>query len=138
MSEFQRLLSRPGFLLLTRRLESTLVPDLRRLTLPRASVYVVDALGHRPATEALVTSLLERFPNARLLVVSEKFSEVNSFPLLRLGLETEVPARLRRKPVERALVPLRTARFFRRPADANIVQSRQTNSYAELSVDETD
>ncbi len=85
LGEFQRLLSRPGFRLLTRRLESTLVPDLQRLTLPRASVYVVDALGHRPATEALVNGLLEHFPTARLLVVSEKFSESNSFPLLRLG-----------------------------------------------------
>ncbi len=85
LAEFQRLLDRPEFRLLTRRLESTLVPDLRRLTLPRCSVYVVDALGHRPATEALVVGLLERFPKARLLVVSERFSEVNSFPLLRLG-----------------------------------------------------
>lgn len=85
LAEFQRLLARPGFLLVTRRLESTLVPDIHRLTLPRASVYVVDAMGHRSATEAVVVGLLEHFPSARLLVVSEKFSENNSFPLLRLG-----------------------------------------------------
>ena len=85
LSEFERLLARPGFRLIARRMEATLVPDLTRLTLPRASVYVVDALGHRSATEAVVVGLLERFPSARLLVVAEKFSEANSFPLLRLG-----------------------------------------------------
>ncbi len=85
LEEFQRLLARPGFLLVTQRLESSLVPDIRRMPVPQASVYVVDALGHYPATEALVVGLLERFPAARLLVVSEHFTEANSFPLLRVG-----------------------------------------------------
>ncbi|MBI3668575.1 MAG: response regulator transcription factor [Acidobacteria bacterium] len=112
LGEFQRLLARPGFLLLTRRLESTLVPDLRRLTLPRASVYVVDALGHRPATEALVVSLLERFPNARLLVVSEKFSEVNSFPLLRLGVKGLICYAEAHQQLRRALETLARGGFW--------------------------
>ncbi len=85
LGEFERVLSRPGFRLISRQLESTLAPDLRRLSLPRALIYVVDAHATRPATGALITNILDRFPAARLLVVAEKFNEANSFSLLRLG-----------------------------------------------------
>ncbi len=85
LGEFERVLSRPSFRLISRQLESTLAPDLRRLSLPRALIYVVDAHATRPATGALITNILDRFPAARLLVVAEKFNEANSFSLLRLG-----------------------------------------------------
>ncbi len=85
LGEFQRVLSAPGFRLILRQLESTLAPDLRRIAVPRASVYVADAHPSRPATEALITNILDRFPDARLLVVADKFSVANSYSLLRLG-----------------------------------------------------
>lgn len=85
LGEFERVLSRTGFHLISRQLESTLAPDLRRLSLPRALIYVVDAHAARPATGALITNILDRYPAARLLVVGEKFNETNSYSLLRLG-----------------------------------------------------
>jgi len=87
LEEFQRQLSHPGFRALIQRLDSTGALDLRRLDVPRAPVYVVDALAQRPATEALVAGILERFPAARLLVVGESFGEPYAFALLRLGVK---------------------------------------------------
>lgn len=85
LEDFHRTLAGSGFRLQARRLESVLAPDLRRLLIPPASVYVVDAFAPRRATEALVVDILDRFPKARLVVLTEKFDEKNSFPLLRLG-----------------------------------------------------
>ena len=85
LGEFQRVLSPPGFHLVLRQLESTLAPELRRITVPRAGVYVVDAHAARPATEALINNILDRFPDARLLVVADKLSDTACYALLRLG-----------------------------------------------------
>jgi DNA-binding NarL/FixJ family response regulator len=85
LGEFQRVLAPPGFHVVPKQLDSTLAPDLRRVVVPRASVYVVDAHAARPATESLITNILEQYPDARLLVVADKFSEANSYTLLRLG-----------------------------------------------------
>jgi DNA-binding NarL/FixJ family response regulator len=60
-------------------------PDLRRLSIPKALVFVVDAHASQPATAALLTNILESHPDARLLVVAEKFSATESHNLLRLG-----------------------------------------------------
>lgn len=87
LEEFERVLSRPGFRFQARRLQSMLAPELRHLPVPHAPIYVVDAHAPRPGTEALVAGILDRFSTARLIVVAEKFSEGNSFPLLRLGVK---------------------------------------------------
>jgi DNA-binding NarL/FixJ family response regulator len=84
-AEFERLLTPRGFRFQARRLESTLVPGLEPLELPRAQVYVIDAHAPRQATEVLVSGIHDRYPSARQLVVAEKFSEVSAFTLLRLG-----------------------------------------------------
>ena len=60
-------------------------PDLRRLPVPKAALYVVDAHASQPATAALIANILEVCPTARLLVVAEKFSASESHNLLRLG-----------------------------------------------------
>jgi DNA-binding NarL/FixJ family response regulator len=87
LSEFERILSHSGFALQSQRLETNLAPDLRRLEVGPATAYVVDAHLPRPATDALLAAILERFPNARLLVVGEKFTEANAFPLLLQGVK---------------------------------------------------
>ena len=87
LEEFERVLSRSGFHVIRRQLDSTLAPDLRRLAVPRALIYVVDAHAARPATGALIANILDRFPAARLLVVAEKFNDPNSYSLLRLGVK---------------------------------------------------
>jgi DNA-binding NarL/FixJ family response regulator len=86
LAEFSRALNGSEFDLVTRQLESTLGPELRKLNVPRASVYVVDAAhASQPATAALIANILENSPAARLLVVAEQFSTTDSHNLLRLG-----------------------------------------------------
>jgi DNA-binding NarL/FixJ family response regulator len=85
LAEFSRVLAGPGFHLITHHLDSMLGPDLRRLVVPRALVYVVDAHASQPATAALLTNILERWEGAKLLVVAEKFTANDSHDLLRLG-----------------------------------------------------
>jgi DNA-binding NarL/FixJ family response regulator len=86
LAEFSRALDSRGFDLTTQQLESTLGPDLRKVTVPHAAVYVVDA-GHAspPATAALIANILETSPSARLVAVAEQFSVADSHNLLRLG-----------------------------------------------------
>ena len=85
LSEFERLLSELPFSVHARRLEPDLMADPSKLTVPRASVYVLESHAHRPTTEALVVGVLGRHPTGRVILVSEKFEQGSAFPLLRLG-----------------------------------------------------
>ena len=87
LSEFERLLGKAQFKVVAKQLESMLAPDLRNMEPPRAQVYVIDAHAARPATGALLTNILERYPEARLIVVGERHDDSNSFSLLRLGVK---------------------------------------------------
>lgn len=55
--------------------------------MPRTQVYVTDAHAPHQATQMLVARIQERHPAARQLVVAERFTELNAFPLLRLGVK---------------------------------------------------
>jgi DNA-binding NarL/FixJ family response regulator len=81
------LLAKSQFKVVLKQLESTLAPDLRALDPPKANVYVVDAHAAKPATGALLTNLLERCPESRLMVVGEQHNDANSFSMLRLGVK---------------------------------------------------
>ena len=59
LSEFERVLTNPGFKMISKHLESTLGPDLRHLPVPKATVYVVDAHVARPAAGALLSNILD-------------------------------------------------------------------------------
>jgi len=85
LAEWERVLLPAGFRVRLQRWEAGLLPGLKRLSLPRAEVFVIDAHAPRQAIEVLVARIQERFPRARQVVVAEKFSEVHAFPLLRLG-----------------------------------------------------
>jgi len=111
LGEFQRVLSLPSFQLIARQLDSTLAPDLRRLAVPRASIYVVDAHAAPPATGALIANILKHYPAAHLLVVAEKFNEANSYSLLRLGVKGLLTYTDAREQLPRAL-PLVAAGGF--------------------------
>ena len=87
LGEFERLLAKSPFKVIVKQLESTLAPDLRTLDPPKANVYVVDGHAARPATGALLTNLLERSPESRLIVVGEQHTDSNSYSLLRLGVK---------------------------------------------------
>ena len=85
LSEFERLLTDLPFTVHARRLEPDLMADPAKLTVPRASVYVLECHAHRPTTEALVVGVLGRHPTGRVVLVAEKFDQNGAFPLLRLG-----------------------------------------------------
>ncbi len=85
LSEFERVLRNPAFKITSMHLESTLGPDLRRLQVPRAAVYVVDAHVARPAAGALLSNILDNHGEARLIVVAEKFDAAESYSLLQMG-----------------------------------------------------
>ena len=85
LSEFERVLANPAFNLISRHLESALGPDLRHLEVPKAVVYVVDAHVARPAAGALLSNILESHPEARIIVVAEKFDSAESYSLLQMG-----------------------------------------------------
>src|SRR5713101_7522131 len=87
LSEFERLLSGENEArVLEQRVEANQLPEAS-LSLPRASVYVVEAHTHRQVTEAYVGAILGRFPKARMIVIAEKLSGPNVFPLLRQGVK---------------------------------------------------
>jgi len=87
LSELERLIADQGATYEAHRLEPGQVSDLSRLPVPPASAYVIEANARSRATEAIVEEILIRFPDARLVVVAEKFEEGTSFPLLRLGVK---------------------------------------------------
>jgi two-component system, NarL family, nitrate/nitrite response regulator NarL len=87
LSEFERLLEKAQFKVVSQQLGSMLAPDLRNMEPPPAQVYVIDAHAARPATGALLANILERYPEARLIVVGEKHDDANCYSLLRLGVK---------------------------------------------------
>jgi DNA-binding NarL/FixJ family response regulator len=87
LGEFERILEKAPFKIMTQQLDSMLAPDLRNLEPPKANVYVIDAHAAKPATGALLTNIMERFPESRLIVVGEQLNDSNSFSLLRLGVK---------------------------------------------------
>jgi DNA-binding NarL/FixJ family response regulator len=87
LSELQRLIEEHGAVPETQRLDPLQVADLASLTVPPAAAYVIEANTRNRATEAIVEEILSRYPDARLLVVAEKFDEPTAFPLLRVGVK---------------------------------------------------
>lgn len=101
LSEFERLLAGENEArVLDRRVEANQAPEAS-FSVPRASVYVVEAHTQRQVTEAYVAAILGRFPKARIVVIAEKLAETSVFPLLRYGVKgllkySEVPTYLSR------------------------------------------
>jgi len=103
LDEFHRLLEDTGFQITSKQLDSILAPDLRSLDVPRASVYVVDAHAARQATGALLGNILDKYANARLLVVGDKLKETESYSLLRQGVKGILTYAEAREQLARAL-----------------------------------
>jgi DNA-binding NarL/FixJ family response regulator len=138
LGEFERLLSKAGFHLECHRLGSTLSPDLRRLS--PASVFVVDAHLPRPATEAVLVGILERFPAARLLVAAETLDEASSFPLLRLGVKGLIRYAETRELLPRALDAVARGGFWAPRAllsrfmDSMLIRIRSRNQWGSADI----
>jgi DNA-binding NarL/FixJ family response regulator len=103
LEEFRRLLEDTGLQISVKQLDSMLAPDLRNLEVPRATAYVVDAHAARQATGALLTNILDHYPNARLLVVADQMKEAESHILLRQGVKGILTYEEAREQLGRAL-----------------------------------
>lgn len=55
------------------------------VVLPSAPLCVLDALGPKPATAAVVQQILQAYPDARVLLVADKDVDGDCFDLLLLG-----------------------------------------------------
>ncbi len=84
LSEFTKLLANSSYRVKVKHIDSRVVPDFHRLAFPRCPLYVVDACAP-PTAALLVSEIIDRYPDARVVAVAEKFDEANAFPLLRLG-----------------------------------------------------
>lgn len=87
LGEYERLLAKPQFKVISKQILSTLAPDMRQFEPPKAQVYVIDAHAARQATGALLANILERFPGARLIVIGEKHNDSVNYSLLRSGVK---------------------------------------------------
>ena len=75
LAELNRLLAAGRVAPISYKLETDHIIDLKKLVVPAASAYVVEANARRRATEAIVEEIFSRRPGARLLVVAERFEE---------------------------------------------------------------
>ncbi|MBS1864996.1 MAG: response regulator transcription factor [Acidobacteria bacterium] len=136
LSEFERLLNKPQFKVVAKQLESTLAPDLRNLEPPKAQVYIVDAHAARQATGALLSNLMERFTDARLIVVGDQHQDANSFSLLRLGVKGILTYDEAREQLIRALPLVANGGFWvPRQVLSGFVDSILTNQTRRLKSD---
>ncbi len=87
LPQFEQLISDSGYRLLGRRLEANRIPDFENLSVPKASVHVVESHPQLSVTEAVVTGIHARQASARVLVLGERFGDAGAFALLRLGVK---------------------------------------------------
>jgi two-component system, NarL family, nitrate/nitrite response regulator NarL len=112
LADFSRILEGAGYRPILRQLESMLAPELRRLPIPKASLYVVDAHAAASAMAALITNIFECSPEARVLVVGEKFSTSDSHNLLRHGAKGLLTYGEAREQLSRALPQISSGGFW--------------------------
>jgi two-component system response regulator DevR len=85
LAELCRLLEESNCQARAHRLEPSRLSALEELTVLPAAAHVVEANARSRATKVIVEEILARRPDARLLVVAERFDDADAFPLLRLG-----------------------------------------------------
>ncbi len=71
--------------------------------LPAAAVYVIDSEGTSEGLIELIRRIVDRAPEARMLVLGESFDEESAFPLLSLGVKGLVAHDLLGQQLPRAL-----------------------------------
>jgi DNA-binding NarL/FixJ family response regulator len=112
LDELARFLGHARFRLQPLRLESGLAPDLSRLSIPRATLHVVDAHMSRTLLQDVVAIVRKRQPNARLVVLAERFTDSSGFLLLRLGVKGLIPYGEAREQLPQALEEVARGGFW--------------------------
>jgi DNA-binding NarL/FixJ family response regulator len=141
LTDFSRILEGSGYKPVLHQLESMLAPELRRLPIPKTTLYVVDAHASPPATAALITNIFEQAPDARVLVVGEKFTTEESHSLLRHGAKGLLTYTEAREQLSRALPQISCGGFWVPRAtlagfvDSILDQSRNNRLKADASSD---
>ena len=84
LTEFTTILANFSYRVKAKHIDSRFATDFHRFSFAKCPLYVVDACV--PTTAALlVTEIMERYPESKVVAVSENLDETNAFPLLRLG-----------------------------------------------------
>ena len=137
LTEFSRALDGPEFQLDCQQSDAMLGPEMYKLKVPSAVVYVLDAHGSQPGTAALISKILEQWPLARILLVAEKFSQTECNYLLRLGAKGLMTYAEGREQLSRALPLIAGGGFWvPRAMLSEFVDSVLTNAHGRrLKVD---
>ena len=86
LTDFQRRLSTSSLARIA-KLESTTPVIEQANKLPKADAYVVDISSQTQLMYVLLTALIERHSQSRILVLAENISESSAFPLLEVGIK---------------------------------------------------
>ena len=76
-----------GYPAQTQQLQVTTALDEQANNLPKAQVYVVDALSQKQLAAMFISAFTRRFPDGRVLVVGDEFEEHEAFDMLELGVK---------------------------------------------------
>ena len=105
LTELERLVRRVRGVRVTRTLlDLESFVSSRGARVPPASAYVLDSWSTVSATEALVSAIYQRRPNARLILLSGKVSDAGSFAFLQLGVKGFVTHKQLSSELPRAVV----------------------------------
>jgi DNA-binding NarL/FixJ family response regulator len=100
LQEIQRVLTGDAFEVAPARVTAQ---GFEGAQIPGAAVYVIDSEGTSESLIGLIQQIVERAPDARMVVLGESFSETSAFPLLSLGVKGLVAHELLEQQLPRAL-----------------------------------
>lgn len=86
LSEFHRLLSAAPFRVQPQQVQP-IITDAKSILIPRAHVYVIDYNGNGVSTPTLISMIAGQYPEARVLLVGDRFDDNNAFSMLRMGVK---------------------------------------------------
>jgi two-component system, NarL family, nitrate/nitrite response regulator NarL len=84
LSEFNRLLSDGPFRVQPQKVQPT-TANLESIVISRADVYVMDYNGGAVSAPMLLSAIMRQYPDARVLLVGDRFDDQTAFPLLGMG-----------------------------------------------------
>lgn len=111
LSEFAALLEKSSFQVKTTHFDSPVSYQLRRFELPESPLYIVDAYASAPAA-VLAAEIAEKFPEAHILALGERFDEASAFPLLHAGVKGLLTYEEARNDLPRAITALFDGSFW--------------------------
>jgi DNA-binding NarL/FixJ family response regulator len=86
-SEFERVLPEGAFQISFRPLASSSPSEVKQMAIPKTPVYVIDGQASTQIIRALMETILERYPKARVLILESKHSDAGTFEFLKLGVK---------------------------------------------------